>query len=210
MAHATKEPTPLPPNHHADHAGFSGIAGWVAAMGFRIGRSDDAALAVALTRLAADERVVDIGCGPGVAARHAATVGAIVTGVDPAEVMLAVARKDDRRSTVTWLPGTAESLPLPDESCDVAWSLATVHHWRDLDRGLAEVCRVLAPGGRFLAIERRVKAGAKGHASHGWTDQQADLFASLCRSVGFGEVALTRHNTRRGTLLAVLCRMGAP
>lgn len=209
MAHTTNDPTLLPPNHHADHPGFSGIAGWVAAMSFRVGRSGDADLAISLTRLAAGERVVDIGCGPGVAARHAAEVGAIVTGVDPAGVMLGVARKDDRHGAVTWLEGGAEALPLPDHSCDVAWSLSTVHHWRDLDRGLAEVRRVLTPGGRFLATERRLKPGGTGLASHGWTDQQADTFAELCTSAGFVGVEVTRHDTKRGVLQALLATRGA-
>jgi ubiquinone/menaquinone biosynthesis C-methylase UbiE len=48
-----------------------------------------------------------------------------------------------------------------------------VHHWHDLDAGLAEVRRVLRPSGRFLAIERQVEPGATGLASHGWTAEQA-------------------------------------
>jgi SAM-dependent methyltransferase len=50
---------------------------------------------------------------------------------------------------VRYLPGSAEALPLADDSADVVWSLATVHHWRDLDRGLAETRRVLRRPGRL-------------------------------------------------------------
>ena len=150
----------LAPNHHGDHAGFAGISGWLAALSMRIGRSGDAQLAIDLTALAPGEHVLDIGCGPGVAARAAAARGAVVTGIDPADVMLRVARRDDRQGAVTWKRGAAEALPVPDGSCDVVWSLATVHHWPDLDGGLAEVRRVLSADGRFLAIERRVKPGA--------------------------------------------------
>ena len=63
---------------------------------------------------------------------------------------------------------------------------------------------MLAAGGRFLATERRVSPGATGHASHGWTDQQAEFFAELCLAAGFDRVNVTRHPTKRGVLLAVL------
>ena len=75
---------------------------------------------------------------PRVAARLSAERSAIVTGIDPAPVMLRVASRADRRRSVTWLR-VAEALPLPDRSHDVAWSLSTVHHWPDLMAGLAEV-----------------------------------------------------------------------
>ncbi len=199
----------LAPNHHGDHAGFAGLSGWVAALSMRIGRSGDAQLAIDLTALAPGEHVLDIGCGPGVAARVAAARGAVVTGVDPADVMLRVARRDDRHGAVIWKRGAAEALPVPDRSCDVVWSLATVHHWPDLDGGLAEVRRVLRADGRFLAIERRVQPGARGHASHGWTDRQAAAFADRCREACFELVAVTSHETKRGVLLAVLARATA-
>ena len=96
-------------------------------------------------------------------------------------------------------------MPLADGAADVAWSLATVHHWRDLAVGLAEVRRVLRPGGRFLALERHTVAGATGVASHGWTDDQADAFADYSRDAGFTTVTVQRHRTSRA-VLTVLAR----
>ena len=104
------------------------------------------------------------------------------------------------------LQGTAEELPLPDDSATVLWSIATVHHWSDLDRALTEVGRVLESDGRFVAIERRCLPGAKGLASHGWTDDQADTFAELCRTSGFADVHVERHTAGRRTVLAVVAR----
>src|SRR4051812_41068912 len=80
------------PNHHAHYAGFSGAAGLVAALSMSVGRDRDARLAARLSGLGPGDVVIDIGCGPGVAARHAASLGAKVIGVDPASVMLRVAR----------------------------------------------------------------------------------------------------------------------
>jgi SAM-dependent methyltransferase len=201
----------LPPNHHAAHPGFAGVRGLVAALIFTVGRGGDADLALELTGVGPEDHVVDIGCGPGVAMRRAATRGASsVTGVDPAAVMLRVGRilsRENRRDdpAVRYLEGAAEALPLPDASVSVAWSLATVHHWPDLDAGLAEVRRVLRPSGRFLAIERRTMPGATGIASHGWTEEQAHLFAERCQTAGFANVEVDRHAPgRRRRVFSVL------
>lgn len=201
---------PTIPNHHAHHPGFSGLSGYVAAWSFRFGRADEAGLAADLVALASGDRLVDIGCGSGAAARLAAERGATVTGVDPARVMLDVARATSRRRLgIAWATGAAEDLPLPDGGVEVAWSLATVHHWADLAGGLADVRRVLAPGGRFLAMERQVPPDADGLASHGWTPAQAARFAEDCRAVGLLADDVAVHETRRGTQLCVLARRPA-
>jgi SAM-dependent methyltransferase len=198
---------PPVPNHHADYPAFGGPVGYLAGLSMIFGGADDARLAVQLTRTRAGDRVVDVGCGPGTAVRYAARRGATVTGVDPAPVMLRVARRLTRASgRIRLRQGTAEALPLPDESATVLWSIATVHHWADIDRGLTEVRRVLEAGGRFVAIERRCAPGATGHASHGWTDEQADAFADLCCAAGFDDVRVERHAAGRRTVLAVTAR----
>jgi ubiquinone/menaquinone biosynthesis C-methylase UbiE len=118
--------------------------------------------------------------------------------------MLDLARRLTRGAlAVDWTEGVAESLPLPDASATVLWSLATVHHWPDLEGGLAEARRVLAPGGRFLVIERQARPGAKGLASHGWTGAQAEAFAAACRTAGFTEVTVETHKPGIVTQLAV-------
>jgi ubiquinone/menaquinone biosynthesis C-methylase UbiE len=193
------------PNHHADHAGFHGVSGLLIGLTMTIGRGAIDRLAADLTAVRAGDRVVDVGCGPGGAAREAARRGAEVTGIDPAPVMLRLAQGLTRRLRVTWTEGAAEALPLPDGSATVLWSLASVHHWPDLDAGLVEAHRVLAPGGRFLAIERRTRPGATGLASHGWTDAQAEAFAERCRAAGFTAPSVARHSPgRRHHVLTVL------
>ena len=73
-----------PPNHHADYPGFRGVAGLVAALSMAFGRKGDAEIAVRLSGMDSADGVIDVGCGPGVAVRCAARLGATVTGVDPA------------------------------------------------------------------------------------------------------------------------------
>jgi ubiquinone/menaquinone biosynthesis C-methylase UbiE len=192
------------PNHHHDHPAFAGMTGLLAAATMTVGRDGDARLAAELAQLAPGDLVVDIGCGPGVAARHAARHRAAVTGVDPAPVMLRVARALTRRVSVRYVEGAAESLPLPDGCATVVWSIATVHHWRDIDAGLREVRRILRPGGRFVVLERLVRAGATGLAGHGWTIAHAAEFARACRNVGFAEVEVEGpRQAGRRTLVAV-------
>ena len=193
-----------PVNHHADFPGFTGVTGALAGLSMLIGRGGVARLAADLASVSRGDHVVDVGCGPGTAARAAASRGARVTGVDPATVMLGLARALTRdRAAIDWVEGTAERLPQPDASATVVWSLATVHHWRDVTAGLTEARRVLVPGGRLLAIERHVRPGATGLASHGWTDQQAASFMTQCREVGFAEVCVERRTPGRRAVLVV-------
>lgn len=206
----TTSATDLVPNHHGHHPGFGGLTGLVAAVGFLVGRDDDADLAVRLTRLGPGDDVVDIGCGPGVAARRAAAAGiASVVGLDPAPVMLRVARlaglvPRPGRVRPRYRVGAAESLPLPDGSASVVWSLSTVHHWPDLDAGIAEVARVLRPGGRLLAIEHRSEPGATGIASHGWTPDQADRFGERLDAAGFTDIRVELHEVGHRPPVSVL------
>lgn len=208
MADPTATPTTtatdLAPNHHADHPGFAGFRGAQKALLFAAAGRTNARVVADLAALGADDHVVDIGCGPGNAVRAAARRGARATGVDPAPVMLRVARlltRPGRR--IDWAEGAAEAIPVPDGAATLVWSLLCVHHWADIDAGLAEARRVLAPGGRLLAVERRTVAGATGTASHGWIPDQADAFADRCRAAGFTGVTVRDHQAGKTALLVV-------
>jgi ubiquinone/menaquinone biosynthesis C-methylase UbiE len=196
---------PSAPNHHAHYPGFAGLAGFLAAASMALGGKGNAGLAICLGDLAASDAVADIGCGPGTAARRAARLGASVVGVDPAPVMLRLARLLTRHSAgaVRYAEGSAEALPLPDSSVSVAWSIASVHHWADLDAGLQEARRVLKPGGRLVAIERLTRPGARGLASHGWTPEQASAFADRCLAHGFTDASVNRHGGGRRRKVSV-------
>lgn len=191
------------PNHHRHHGGFAGARGLLCAVLFRVRHANRSTMASRLTSPGPGDVVVDIGCGSGATARHAAALGATVIGVDPASVMLRVARLVSRHRRVRYAAGTAEALPVDDGHATIAWSIATVHHWHDVDAGVAEVHRVLRPGGRFLALERRTTPGATGLASHGWTPEQAHVFADHLLSHGFSDVTINEHATHP-TMLSVL------
>jgi ubiquinone/menaquinone biosynthesis C-methylase UbiE len=198
------------PNHHASHPGFSGPTGLLAAVSFLFGRDRSAQLAIELAGLRPGDRLVDVGCGPGIALHRASTLGVEAIGVDPATVMLRVARARWRRHPPThWRIGTAESLPIDDQWADVVWSLSTVHHWADVAAALTEARRVLRPGGRLVVLERRIRdTNAAGSASHGWTEEQPESFANHCRRHGLVDVVVGKH-PGRATTLSVVARAPA-
>jgi ubiquinone/menaquinone biosynthesis C-methylase UbiE len=199
----TDSPAPIV-NHHADHPGFGGVIGLVAALGMLVRGRGYARLADDLASVSDADRVVDVGCGPGNAVRAAARRGARVVGVDPAPLMLRLARAVTRdRSNISWSQGGAEALPVSKGWATVVWSLKTVHHWKDVTAGLAELRRVLAASGRLLVMERRVQPGATGLASHGWTEDQAESFAAQCRAAGFDGVRVNQHRDGRGAVWVV-------
>lgn len=197
----------LPVNHHADHPGFSGVMGALCGLAFLLMGRKNARLAVRLAGVSENDHVVDIGCGPGSAVRLAARRGARATGVDPSSMFLRIARVVTPKSAnITWVEGTAENVPLRNESATVLWSLATVHHWQDVTAGLREAHRVLAPGGRLLAIERQTEPGATGFASHGWTRQQAESFAAQCHTAGFSDAVVDSDDAGRRPVWVVRAR----
>ncbi|MDH3679927.1 MAG: class I SAM-dependent methyltransferase [Acidimicrobiia bacterium] len=199
--------TDLPPNHHAHYRQFSGVFGYLAGFTMIIGRGRDARLVAEIANMDASEHVLDIGCGPGTAARLAAGRGARVTGVDPAEPMLRIARLLTRLARpagdIDWVRASAERLTLLDDSVTLCWSLASVHHWPDLTAGLSEVQRVLRPGGSFIALEKRTQPGATGNASHGWTPDQADAFAEMLTDQGFTSAEVSNHDLGRRRVVVV-------
>lgn len=103
---------------------------------------------LALGYLAGYERVLDVGTGEGQIARALASTGAKVTGLDPtvSQIDVAVGRGG---GPVYGLSGS-DALPIADGSVDAVVVCLVFEHVDALDESLAEVARVLRPGGRFV------------------------------------------------------------
>lgn len=94
---------------------------------------------------------LDVGCGTGVLAGRLATAGYDMTGVDPSDGMLDVLRASAPAVTAVQASGTA--LPFPEDSFDVVYCVAVMHHVADpaaVRATLAEMVRVAKPSGRIL------------------------------------------------------------
>ncbi|MGO9206884.1 MAG: class I SAM-dependent methyltransferase [Candidatus Limnocylindrales bacterium] len=102
--------------------------------------------------------VLEVGCGPGhLAIRMARDHGLRVTASDLDSAMVVRAQANIERvfgADDLGRPGCTEAdvaaLPFPSESFDVVVSTFSMHHWADASAGLAEIHRVLRPGGRAL------------------------------------------------------------
>jgi 2-polyprenyl-6-hydroxyphenyl methylase / 3-demethylubiquinone-9 3-methyltransferase len=96
--------------------------------------------------------VLDLGCGGGFMAEALADRGAHVTGIDPAEKAIAIARAHSGTTghDIAYDMGVGEALPYSEARFDTVVCVDVLEHVSDLDQVLAEVARVLRPGGLFL------------------------------------------------------------
>jgi SAM-dependent methyltransferase len=105
-------------------------------------------LPLAARHLAGAARVLDVGTGEGQVARLAAAGGADVVGVEPAWAQVREAVR--RGGGPAYARAGAAALPFADAAFDAVVACLVFEHIREVDEALAEVARVLAPGGRFL------------------------------------------------------------
>ncbi len=100
----------------------------------------------------AGKAALDVSCGGGLLAEEFARLGCAVTGVDPSAPSLATARAHAARSglTIGYCAGVGEDLPFADARFDIVYCCDVLEHVDDPDRVIAEIARVLKPGGVFL------------------------------------------------------------
>ena len=140
-----------------------------------------------LAGLQPGEGVLDVGCGTGtlaiVAKQRVGETGR-VCGIDPSPQMIARASHKTARHglAIDFQVGVIEQLSFPDQSFDMVLSTFMMHHLpEDLKRrGLAEVARVLKPGGRLLVVDLASPAGP-------WKSRMSDL-PTLLKDAGFSSL----------------------
>jgi demethylmenaquinone methyltransferase/2-methoxy-6-polyprenyl-1,4-benzoquinol methylase len=170
------------------------------------------------------DRVLDACCGTGDLAVACARVGGVVTGLDFAPRMLERARR--KLPSATWVEGDMLALPFEDASFEASTVGFGVRNVADLDGGLRELRRVLAPGGRVAVLEITQPRGLlapfyrvwfdkivpmlgtvlKGGAAYSYLPASVKRFpgpdelAELMRAAGFGDVA---YRTFAGGIVAL-------
>lgn len=160
------------------------------------------------------DRVLDVACGTGIVARHAAPrVGnrGSVVGLDVNERMLAVAEESatDSQPAIEWRQGDASDLPFSEGTFDVALCQQSLQFFDDAPGGIREMHRVLASGGRMAlsvwrpldyqpgyvvlaeALERHISDEAGTMMRSPFPALDGDYFRRVAREAGFGDVSVT-------------------
>ena len=147
-----------------------------------------------------DRRVLEIGCGLGLHASLFAAAGARVVTMDltPTAVNLARARFTQRKVAAGLARADGERLPFPNATFDQVWSWGVIHHSANTPGVVAEVLRVLKPGGLFRAMvyhRRSVRYWIIGGLQHGVV--RGKLLRLTLEEVNqtFTDGAIARHYT---------------
>ena len=135
---------------------------------------------------AVPRRVLEVGGGEGeLAERIRGELGAEVIAIDQSERMVEIQRSKGIDARV----GDVEELPFADGEFDVVVAAWMLYHVPDLDRALAEIARVLKPGGRLVAVTNAID-----HLQELWdlARRETSLRRFTFRSEN-GEESLRRH-----------------
>lgn len=114
--------------------------------------------------LKGSEKVLDIATGAGHTALAFAPHVSECYGIDLTKEMIQVASKlasDREVSNVQFQIGDAEQLPFPDASFDIITCRFAAHHFRNVEKAVSEISRVLKPGGTFLLVDHYAPADSE-------------------------------------------------
>lgn len=164
---------------------------------------------IALAGVQPGEHVLDVGCGTGTLALEALRIvgrAGRVAGIDPSPQQIARARAKAARHHMgaEFQVGAIERLPFPNETFDVVFSTLMMHHLPGtLKReGMAEIARVLKPGGRLVIADFEPKKERQGVAVRfraGGSGLQ--ILATLLQDAGFDDPTTQEMRTPRFSAL---------
>ena len=166
---------------------------------------------VDLLQVQPDDRVLDVGCGPGVTLALLAdrTTSGLVAGLDPSDTMLRqAARRNEaavRSGPIELRRGEVAALPYPNGCFTKACSIHSLYFWSSIEDGLRELHRVLVPNGLLILAVRMQRDNARVFepSRYGLTDTQVDEIIAALNKVGFRETASQRREIGREMITAV-------
>lgn len=139
-------------------------------------------------------RVVDVGTGTGALLPLLAAAGCRVTAVDSSAAMLERARAAcarERLTGITFQRADVQALPLRDGVCDAAFASLVLRHVARPATALAELARVVRPGGRVVLLDftRHEQAWMREERGHQWLGFARDELERLLRQAGLAPLA---------------------
>jgi ubiquinone/menaquinone biosynthesis C-methylase UbiE/DNA-binding transcriptional ArsR family regulator len=138
-----------------------------------------------------DWTVGDLGCGTGQVSAALAPFVAQVIAVDESAAMLQASKKRLQRfDNIDLRRGELEALPIDDRQLNAATLMLVLHHVPEPKRALADVARVLKPGGRLLVVDMlpHDRESYRQQMGHVWLGFSEDHIKRILGECGFGEV----------------------
>ena len=193
-----------------------GFIGRLMLSGMNMGHSPMAKWAFTQFDVPDDGMLVDIGCGGGFNIRRLLdrSKDGFVYGIDISSTSVEKSKKTNKKNIgkrCEVLLGSAENLPLKDNSIKLATAFETVYFWKDLEKCFAEVKRTIRPGGKFVVVndpgdpEKHCEKMIPGMKSYtpdeikqekmipGMKSYTPDEIKQIMKAVGFMDVKVTKN-----------------
>jgi ubiquinone/menaquinone biosynthesis C-methylase UbiE len=183
-----------------------GLLGWLGGTIMARSTAERNAWTLSLLDIESDDRILEVGCGPGtlIRALAAQSTEGLVAGIDLSATMLRQASKRNaqaiREGRVRLEAGSATDLPFEEASFDKALSANSLPFWPDQEAGAREMQRVLRPGGVIALILQPRWARTDSEVK-----QIGEGLVSLLSQVGFQQARLEFKPMKP---IASICALG--
>ncbi|CAN7164285.1 class I SAM-dependent methyltransferase [Bradyrhizobium sp. LjRoot220] len=192
----------------------SGLLGQIVARVMAKETAGENDFALKLLQLQPEDAVLEIGCGHGETLAKCANVVSrgILRGIDFSPVMHRHAMRRHRRlvaeKRIEFHLGSSDQLPFDDETFNRAFAVHTIYFWKTPLDHLAEACRVLNPGGRFVlgfrpAEDPGFRATYPSEIYH--IRPEAEV-VQLAEDAGFESIDLRRHTRGKARISFLLAQ----
>jgi len=157
------------------------------------------------------DRVLEIGFGGGATLPELVGKAGFVAGLDRSRVMVARARSRFSEAVASgravFREGNVEAIPFGDSTFEKVMTVNTVYFWKSLDHGLAEIYRVLTPGGRvFVGLLPKEFMDRMGMPEDIFTPRTVGEITGALDNNGFDSVHVERPETDTAWAVISACR----